>query len=146
MAHVRQFDTGANREEDAQKFDYEGCLSPLVIERFGRYMHEKSFLADGSRRASDNWQLGIPKDEYIKSLLRHVVALWKAHRSRQVDQKTLDVVKEALCAIMFNSMGYLHETLRTPQHGPCRDGLWHTVDADGACIHCGMHPAPLGDG
>ena len=99
MAHVRTFESGATRDEMAQKPDYEGYLSPLVIERFGRYMLAHQQTPDGPR-ASDNWQLGIPKDEYIKSLLRHVVTLWKAHRAGQGDQ-------EALCAIMFNAMGYL---------------------------------------
>ena len=99
MAHVRTFETGATRDEIAQKPDYEGYLSPLVIERFGRYMLAHQQTPNGPR-ASDNWQLGIPREEYIKSLLRHVVTLWKAHRAGQGDQ-------EALCAIMFNAMGCL---------------------------------------
>jgi hypothetical protein len=41
---------------DAEKPDYEGFLSPPVIEAFGRYMHKNRRLADGSMRASDNWQ------------------------------------------------------------------------------------------
>ena len=105
MAHVRQFGTGATRDDMEQKPDYEGYLSPLVIERYGCYMLAHQTCTDGSKRASDNWQLGIPKEEYIKSLLRHVVTLWQAHRNGQTDQ-------DALCAIMFNTMGYLHETLK----------------------------------
>ena len=104
MAHVRTFGTGATRDEMAQKPDYEGYLSPLVIERFGRYMLEHQQTPNGPR-ASDNWQLGIPKTEYIKSAWRHLHAWWRAHRSNQVDE-------EALCALLFNTMGYLHESLK----------------------------------
>lgn len=104
MAHVRQFDTGATRDDLTSKPDYEGYLSPLVIERFGQYMLAHQETPTG-RRASDNWQLGIPKDEYMKSLLRHVVAVWLAHRRGWADE-------EALCAILFNTQGYLHETLK----------------------------------
>lgn len=104
MAHVRTFESGATRDELAQKPDYEGYLSPLVIERFGQYMLEHQQTPDGPR-ASDNWQLGIPKDEYIKSFFRHAITVWKAHRNGQVDQA-------AWCAIMFNAMGYLHESLK----------------------------------
>lgn len=105
MAHVRQFDTGATRDDLASKPDYEGYLSPLVIERFGQYMLAHQHTSTGLR-ASDNWQLGIPEDEYIKSAWRHFHAWWKAHRSGQV------VDEEALCALLFNTMGYLHETLK----------------------------------
>ena len=101
---MRQFDTGATRDELSDKPDYEGYLSPLVIERFGRYMVAHQDTPTG-RRASDNWQLGIPRDEYIKSAWRHFLVWWKAHRSHQVDE-------EALCALLFNTMGYLHEHLK----------------------------------
>src|SRR5262249_23974685 len=63
---VREFASGAVRDGDAEKADYEGFLSPLVLERFGRYMHEHRRMADGTIRASDNWQRGIPLDAYMK--------------------------------------------------------------------------------
>ncbi len=106
---IRQFETGATRDNDIDKFDYEGFLSPLVIQRFGQYMHKHRQMADNRLRDSDNWQKGIPLDAYMKSGLRHMVDLWMLHRGyegREAD------VEEALCAIIFNMQGYLHEVLK----------------------------------
>ena len=103
---MRQFETGATRDTDEGKCDYEGFLSPLVIERYGRYMHKHRIQADGTLRPSDNWQRGIPCDQYMKSLWRHFMDVWKIHRSGADD------IDEALCAVMFNAMGYLHERLK----------------------------------
>jgi hypothetical protein len=81
-------------------------LSLLVIEAFGRYMHENRRMADGSMRASDNWQKGIPAESYMKSMWRHFLDVWTGHRGcRDVDKE------EALCALLFNVQGYLHEHL-----------------------------------
>jgi len=115
MAEVRAFDTGATRSKDSNKPDYEGFLSPLVIERYGNYMHAHRVQADGSLRDSDNWQKGIPKSAYAKSLIRHVMQFHKLHRGHEVfDWDTgADInVEDMLCAIIFNAMGYLHETLK----------------------------------
>jgi hypothetical protein len=103
---MREFDTGATRDDDENKYDYEGFLSPLVVERFAEYMMKHQKQSDGKLRASDNWQKGIPKDAYIKSGFRHFMDWWKAHRGHDVDKH------EALCALMFNVMGYLHEDLK----------------------------------
>jgi hypothetical protein len=104
---MRQFSTGATRDIAENKPDYEGFLSPLVIERYGRYMMKHQKQADGSMRTSDNWQKGIPQDVYIKSAYRHFMDWWKEHR--MVPSK--EGIEDALCALMFNVMGYLHELL-----------------------------------
>jgi hypothetical protein len=31
---IRVFDTGGNRDTDKGKIDFEGCMSPLVIQKF----------------------------------------------------------------------------------------------------------------
>jgi hypothetical protein len=103
----RTFDTGATRDLDDGKYDYEAFLSPLVIEAFGRYMHRKRKMPDGSLRAGDNWQKGIPLDSYMKSGWRHFMDWWGDHRLNRSE-----VVEEALCALMFNVMGYLHTHLK----------------------------------
>lgn len=105
---MRQFDTGATRDVDTNKFDYEGFLHPLVMERFAEYMHENRRQADGKLRDSDNWQKGIPKDAYMKSAFRHFMDIWKEHRGI----KTKDGMEKAICALMFNVMGYLFEILK----------------------------------
>ena len=106
--HMREFESGANRSEVAGKPDYEGYLSPLVIERYGRYMLSHQDTPAGLR-ASDNWQLGIPQSEYLKSAQRHNLDLWLLHRGYR-GIYTQDK-EEALCGILFNAMGYLHEIL-----------------------------------
>ena len=103
---MRMFETGATRDSCDDKPDYEGFLSPRVIEAFGDYMHHHRHQADGHIRDSDNWQKGITKEVYMKSLWRHFVALWKAHRGLGGD------IDEALAAIMFNTQGYWHELLK----------------------------------
>lgn len=107
MAEVRRFESGATRDTAEGKFDYEGFLSPLVIEEYARYMHANRVLPDGTLRAADNWQLGIPLVAYAKSLWRHHMAFWKAHRGHP----DTDPIRESLCAIIFNASGYLHEIL-----------------------------------
>ena len=77
---AQEFPTGATRDQDHDKPDYEGFLSPLVIERYGQYMHGHRLQLDGKLRPSDNWQKGIPLDKYMKSLWRHFFAAWKLHR------------------------------------------------------------------
>lgn len=106
---MREFTTGATRDNDDTKHDYEGFLSPLVIERFGVYMTKHREQADGQVRASDNWQKGIPKDAYMKSAWRHFLDWWKEHRGIG----SREGLEDALCALFFNVQGYLHEHLKT---------------------------------
>lgn len=108
---MRTFDTGATRDSDENKPDYEGFLSPLVLARYGEYMMKHQVQADGSLRSSDNWQHGIPKDAYIKSAFRHFMDWWLEHDGYE----SREGLEEALCALMFNVMGYLHEELKSPQ-------------------------------
>ena len=114
---VREFGTGATRDLDANKLDFEGFLSPLVLERFAEHMHKARKMPDGSMRESDNWQLGIPMGVYIKSLWRHFFAVWKLWRGLPVTEvvrgETIEKDLETeLCALLFNASGMLHETLK----------------------------------
>ena len=114
MNAMREFETGATRNIDVNKFDYEGFLSPLVIEEFARFMHGHRIQADGKLRDSDNWQKGIPLNAYMKSLWRHFMNVWKYHRGHAIyDENGKEVsIKEELCGILFNTMGYLHEIVK----------------------------------
>ncbi len=105
---VQVFKTGANRSADVGKFDYEGFLSPLVIERFGEYMNKHRILPDGSTRDSDNWQKGIPFKNYMKSGWRHFFDWWREHRGIESQEG----LEDSLCALLFNVQGYLHEHLK----------------------------------
>lgn len=110
----RQFTSGATRDTDKNKLDYEAFLSPAVLERYAEYMHKHRLQPDGLLRDGDNWQKGIPLEVYRKSLVRHVFQLWGNWRGNVVHDERGTVVEhdEALCAVIFNAMGMLHETLK----------------------------------
>lgn len=110
-AAMRVFESGATRDNDTEKIDFEGFLSPLALEAFAQYMHKNRIQADGSMRDSDNWQKGMPKSVYVKSMWRHFFAVWKNYRQDKS-------CTEDLCALFFNVQGLLHvlETERlTPE-------------------------------
>lgn len=107
---VRTFTTGANRDTDDGKLDFDGFLSPLVIGRFAVYMDHNRRLKDGSIRDSDNWQKGMPLDVYMKSMWRHFFDVWSIHRCGSAPRDT--TLEEALCGLLFNVQGYLHETIK----------------------------------
>ncbi len=114
---VRKFETGATRDTENGKPDYEGFLSPDVLELYGAYMHKHRKQLDGQLRDSDNWQKGIPVAAYMKSMWRHFFAVWRLHRGlRTVDEKGAVVTMEdALMATLFNVMGYTFEWLKKKQ-------------------------------
>jgi len=111
---MRKFNTGATRDNDENKPDYEGFYCPLVVESYGRYMHQHRIQNDGKMRDSDNWQKGIPTDAYMKSMWRHFHKIWMLHRGYEAkDEKghIVDLEKE-LNALQFNTQGYLHNLLK----------------------------------
>lgn len=108
---IREFSTGATRDTDEGKFDYEGFLSVRVLERYAAYMHKHRVQSDGSVRDSDNWQKGIPVKQYMKSLWRHFIDVWGTYRELDKTQLRTEVLEDALCALLFNAMGMLHEVL-----------------------------------
>lgn len=102
---MRRFSTGATRDTDEGKIDFEGFLSPIALEAFGYYMMKNQLQADGTMRESDNWQKGIPIEAYMKSAWRHWFSVWKKHRANE------DNIED-LCAMLFNVQGLLHEQLK----------------------------------
>ncbi len=106
---IRQFGTGATRDTEVGKLDYEGFLSPLVLHRYAEYMNVHRKQKDGTLRDSDNWTKGIPQNVYMKSLVRHVMDLWLIRRGHKTIAR--EPIEETLAAIMFNVMGLLHEVL-----------------------------------
>lgn len=105
---MRTFPSGSTRDEDKEKIDPEGFLSPIVIQRYCEYMRKHRIQADGKLRESDNWQKGMEKSVYMKSLWRHFLDLWLEHRG----EKSRDGLEDAICGILFNAMGYLYEELK----------------------------------
>ena len=120
---MREFSSGATRDDDTTKPDYSGFLDPIVIRAFGEYMHKHRHQADGSMRAPDNWRKGIPRDVFMSSLFRHLVDAWEIHDDckRMLEKNNVDdaiksylheEMTDALCAILFNTQGYLSQWLR----------------------------------
>jgi hypothetical protein len=120
---ARVFSTGATRDLDENKLDYEGFLSPLVLERYAQHMHQARKMPDGTMRASDNWQLGIPLNAYMKSMFRHFYDVWAFHRGYgkkfeyRGEAKVDSDIETELCALLFNVNGYLHEVLKAKRNG-----------------------------
>jgi 5'(3')-deoxyribonucleotidase len=104
---VRQFETGATRDTETGKLDYEAFFSPAVLKRRAEFMHKNRFQRDGSLRDGDNWQKGIPVDAYMKSLARHFMTIWGDYRAGK------PLPQEEVCALMFNAEGLLYEDLKT---------------------------------
>ena len=121
--NVREFETGATRDSEDGKLDYEGFLSTLALQRYAEYMHKHRKQSDGEIRCSDNWQKGIPLDAYIKSLWRHLIEVWTIHRKlafspysgTSTTNPMEEIQEEALCAIIFNAFGYLHEVKKAQE-------------------------------
>jgi hypothetical protein len=113
---MRKFETGATRDADDCKLDYDGFLSPLALERFAQYM-DKHRQTPAGRRDSDNWQKGIPLESYRKSFLRHAFDAWKLGRSGAM---VGDAIEELLCAVLFNVQGWLHEAINARLSSPRR--------------------------
>ena len=105
---MRNFKSGALRNEDADKLDFSGFLSPLVIKRYGEYMHKHRHLEDGTLRASANWKKGVPLDSYMSSGWRHFHDWWMEHEGHE----SREGLEDALMGLLFNTMGYAHEILK----------------------------------
>lgn len=118
MGEIRKFESGATRDTDVGKLDYEGFLSPIVLERYAQYLHKHRVQSDGKLRDADNWQKGMSIKTYMKSKVRHGVFTWLLHRGfPAIDDKGNEVdLEESLCGELFNTMGYLFEILKEKQN------------------------------
>lgn len=105
---MREFKTGAIRNDEIDKLDYEGSFSPLVLKKYAEYIHKHKKQSNGKLRSADNWQKGMPLDTYMKSGWRHFMDWWLEHRGN----KSREGITDALCGLLFNVQGYLHELLK----------------------------------
>jgi hypothetical protein len=114
---MREFTTGATRDGDTTKFDYDGFNSPLTMRAFAEYMHKHRIQADGALRDSDNWKRGIPLSAYRKSMWRHFMDVWAilsgypGVSGQATDQEPQELM-EALCGLKFNVDGLIHEVTK----------------------------------
>lgn len=118
IENMRKFASGATRDTNIGKLDFEGFFSPIVLERYAQYLHKHRVQSDGKLRDADNWQKGIPIETYMKSKVRHLIYTWLLHRGfPAIDDKGNEVdLEDSLCAEIFNSMGMLFELLKEKQN------------------------------
>ncbi len=102
---IRTFDTGATRDQDENKHNFDGFLSVPVMRRYARYMHANRVQSDGTLRAADNWKQGIPIQSYRESMWRHFFDVLDELDAGENPE-------ESLCALKFNVDGMLHEVLK----------------------------------
>ena len=129
---MRQFDTGATRPPDEGKLDYEGFLSPLVLRRYAEFLDSHRELEDGTTRDSDNWQKGMPLSVHMKSMWRHFMDTWTRHRlwdTQSITDAQAEELEVALCGVIFNASGYLHELVKKRLTGQeissnAESGIW----------------------
>lgn len=106
----RYFEGGAYRDVDESKLDYEGFLSPIVLEAYAKYMNKHRVQSDGRLRDSDNWQTGFGEkhaDVCMKSAWRHFMDIWMEHRGYE----SRDGIDEAICGLLFNVMALYKKIL-----------------------------------
>ncbi len=111
---IRTFDSGATRDVDTDKLDYEGFLSPIVLKAYAEYLHKHRVQRDGQLRASDNWQKLFGNDHYgvcMKSAFRHFMEVWTYHRGFP----TTESVDDALGGLLFNIMAFWFKLLKDRQ-------------------------------
>lgn len=115
---MRNFESGATRDNDKDKLDYEGFLSPLVLKRYAEYLNKHRTQSDGKLRDSDNWQ-GLFGEKHfdicMKSALRHFMDWWMEHREGSGSEIGIE---ESICAVMFNAQAYLFKILKEKKAKP----------------------------
>ena len=113
---IRKFKTGATRDTDEGKLDFEGFFSPIVIQKYAEYMNRHRKQSDGQLRDSDNWQKGFGKGKkhfitVMKSWFRHFFNVWFLHRGFKGEENMGD----ALMGSLFNNMSYAHQYFKENQ-------------------------------
>lgn len=107
LTEPRVFETGATRDGETGKLEYFGFVSPIALKRYCEYMHSHRTQSDGKLRSSRNWRKGIPLEAYEESLGRHVVDT--VLHLEGFSGEASEPLEEAICGIIFNAMGLLHE-------------------------------------
>lgn len=114
---LRKFGSGAIRDTEKGKLDYEGFFSPIVLKAYAEYLDKHRTLPNGEMRDSDNWQ-GLFGEKHtavcMKSLLRHTMDLWLIHDGfkPRMEKGTYPTIDDALGGIIFNAMAYWFKLLK----------------------------------
>ena len=108
---TRLFDTGATRDTATGKFEYAKYLSPFFINGFGRYMNRHQTMADGTKRAGDNWKQGFPDDVLLESFFRHAMDVWMLMKDVDLTDERGERVdlNDAIMGAVFNLQALYHQ-------------------------------------
>ena len=113
---MREFESGAIRDEVDGKLNYIKALSPIVLEEYVKYLGKHRTQSDGTQRDWDNWKSGIPKEIYLEGEDRHHRAVWKLLQGYPAfDNHGPVTLEDSLCGVIFNAMGMLHEILKNKE-------------------------------
>lgn len=101
---TKQFQSGAIRDNEDNKYDFIETISWTALNRFAKYMTEKK-----TKYGSGNFKKGIPIDSYERSLLRHV----HKYLVNKYESGNEEPLEDHLSAIVFNVFGIIHEEERS---------------------------------
>lgn len=104
MAH-RKFATGAVRDSNTEKPNFLDYMDMNVLWRYGVYMKKAE-----AKYGRGNWKKGIPKHEYLESLMRHLVKLVALEEGEDIEPGV-----DHAAAILFNITGFMREEHK--EHG-----------------------------
>lgn len=98
---LKEFPSGAKREDKSKK-SRPGLISPYFIERLG------FVLAKGAERhGSRNWEKGLPDEETLDSLERHIMA-YKMSLCKGYTKTSNEEGDDHLAQAAFNLMVLIH--------------------------------------
>lgn len=94
LHNMNKTDSGMYRENKSERLNYLSYITPEVLERYAKHMKIGEI-----KHGRGNFKMGgYPMEEYLESLMRHLIALWSG-----------DGTEDHASAIMFNIIGYMHE-------------------------------------
>lgn len=96
---VREFSTGAIRDNDDSKEDYIETISWTAFKRYAKYMTGKK-----KRYGAGNFKKGITDMSYQQSMTRHI----QKYLSNLYENGDTEVEEDHLSAILFNTFGLIH--------------------------------------
>lgn len=94
------FETGAVRDNSANKEEYVETISWLALRAYAKYMTRKAAVY-----GRGNWRKGIPVESYENALIRHL----QKYLANKYDNAGFETDEDHLSAMVFNIFGIIHD-------------------------------------